>query len=224
MDWETIGAVAGAVTAVLGAVAAITGLLGKAWRAGRQWHLRRTKSPEAGKAARAAAPSTAPTRAPVDQALRKRDGFWIIYRREDAAGTAQRLHEELSRRYGAKKVWMDPEPDDAPPGSTESFREVARRSDVALVLMGPEWLRSEDERARLRLWSPDDPVRRQIAAALSSAETTVLPILVRGARMCTRDELPEEISVLARRNVLEVSQSSLEYDIARVAELAGPWA
>ncbi len=226
MDWQTIGAVAGAVTAVLGAVAAVTGQLGKAWAAGRQWQLRRKKS-LAGDAPRAPAPSTERASSPSlgrGQALRNGPAVvWIIYRREDAAGTAQQLHDALSRRLGTKNVRMDPGPDDGPPGGTESHREMVRRTDFALVLMGPEWLRSEDENARRRLWSPDDPVRRRIAAALA-AGAGVVPILVRGALMPGPDQLPQEISSLTRRNALQVTQTCWESDVDRVAELFERWA
>jgi hypothetical protein len=222
MDWQTIAAVAAAITAILGAIAAVTGHVTKAWTAGRRWQLRRKKVPAAGEATPSPAPSTGQPSGPslrVDQALQKGPGVvWIIYRREDTAGTAQRLHEELSGRLGPENVRLDPEPDEAPPGGAESFHEQALRSVIALVLIGPGWLRSEDEYARRRLSVPDDPVRRQIAAALS-VKVPLLPILVRGAEMPMENQLPQEISGLALRNALIVTQTSWEDDVARVARV-----
>lgn len=189
MDWETIAAVAAAVTAVLGAIAAVTGHLTKAWAAGRRWQARRKGASAASGSAQAAAPGIeqADGQSPqADRTLREGSGaVWIIYRREDAAGTAEKLQEGLGRRIGTENVLLSPEATDPSPASAGIFNEIARRSEVVLVLIGPGWLRGEDEYGRARLSIPDDPVRVQIQTALS-AEVALIPVLVRGASIPVR--------------------------------------
>ena len=74
----------------------------------------------------------------------------------------------------------------------EIFRAVAA-CKVLLAIIGPTWLTAADERGRRRLDDPDDIVRLEIEAALARG-VRVIPILVEGAVMPAREDLPESLA------------------------------
>ncbi len=117
-------------------------------------------------------------------------GIFISYRRDDASGHAGRLFDRLAQRFGPDSVFMDVT--DIAPG--EDFARVIEDSvgiaDLLLAMIGPQWLSASDRAGARRLDDPSDFVRREIAAGLHG-DTTVIPVLVRGARMPREDELPE---------------------------------
>jgi hypothetical protein len=74
-----------------------------------------------------------------------------------------------------------------------------------------------------RLDDPDDLVRLEIGAALGR-DIRVIPILVAGAVMPRRHELPEELASLAGRNALFLRHESFRSDVDRLlaGDLADP--
>jgi TIR domain len=140
-------------------------------------------------------------------------GIFISYRRDDTSGHAGRLFDRLAQRFGPASVFMDVT--DIAPG--EDFARVIEDSvgtaDLLLAMIGPQWLSASDRAGTRRLDDPSDFVRREIAAGLHG-DTTVIPVLVRGARMPREDELPEEIRPLARRQAVELSDNRWESDLA----------
>ena len=96
----------------------------------------------------------------------------------------------------------------------EIFRAVGA-CKVLLAVIGPDWLTAADERGRRRLDDPDDIVRLEIEAALAR-DVRVIPILVEGAVMPTRQDLPESLAGLARRNALLIRHESFRSDAGRL--------
>ena len=94
------------------------------------------------------------------------------------------------------------------------FRAVAACT-VLLAVIGPAWLTAADERGRRRLDDPDDLVRLEIEAALARG-VRVIPILVEGAVMPGRADLPESLAGLARRNALLIRHESFRSDAGRL--------
>jgi hypothetical protein len=86
---------------------------------------------------------------------------------------------------------------------------------VLLAIIGPAWLIAADEHGRGRLDDPDDLVRLEIEAALTRG-VRVIPILVEGAAMPTRKDLPESLAGLARLNALLIRHESFRYDTGRL--------
>ena len=60
---------------------------------------------------------------------------------------------------------------------------------VLLALIGPAWLDERNENGERRLDDPGDFVRVETASALKR-DIPVIPVLVRGAKMPRRDQLP----------------------------------
>ncbi len=143
--------------------------------------------------------------------------LFINYRREDTAPYAGRLYDRLKANFGAEEVFIDI--DQIEPG--EDFVEAINRKvgacEIALVLLGPDWLGLTDASGRRRLDDPEDFVRMEIVAALQR-EIRVIPVLVGGARMPRKEDLPEPLAPLSRRNAIELSEARFHADVDRLIE------
>jgi hypothetical protein len=145
-------------------------------------------------------------------------GVFISYRREDAAGHAGRLYDWLTRRFGEHGVFIDVA--GIEPG--KRFRDVIERVLGAcwavLVVIGPQWLTPKDGTGKSRIWDPDDVLRNEVETALRRDDVEVIPVLVEGARMPKREDLPEELRELRERNAAELSDVRWRYDVGLLGE------
>jgi len=143
--------------------------------------------------------------------------LFINYRREDTRHAAGRLYDRLIQRFGDDQVFMDI--DQIEPG--EDFVEVINRKvgtcDIAIVAIGRHWLHATDESGKRRLDDEDDFVRMEIVAALQR-NIRVIPVLVDGARMPGKHDLPEALAPLSRRNAIELSETRFHADVNRLIE------
>jgi tetratricopeptide (TPR) repeat protein len=90
-------------------------------------------------------------------------------------------------------------------------REVAS-CDVLIALIGPTWSTIADTRGRRKLDDPDDFVVLEIRTALER-EIRVIPVLVDGAVMPDRCDLPEGLQSLARRNAVRLDHETFRIDV-----------
>ena len=90
------------------------------------------------------------------------ESVFICYRRDDSGETAGRIFDRLTRDLPAGTVFRDL--DSIPLGV--DFREHVRSrlasARVALVLIGPEWLKIRDDQRRRRLDDEADHVRVEV--------------------------------------------------------------
>src|SRR5262249_39467291 len=142
---------------------------------------------------------------------------FINYRREDTAPYAGRLYDRLIAHFGEGQVFIDI--DQIEPG--EDFVEAINRKvgtcDLAIVAIGPDWLHATDASGKRRLDDEEDFVRMEIVAALRR-KIRVIPVLVGGARMPGRHDLPEALAPLSRRNAIELSETRFHADVNRLIE------
>ncbi|HKX44985.1 MAG TPA: toll/interleukin-1 receptor domain-containing protein, partial [Burkholderiaceae bacterium] len=141
--------------------------------------------------------------------------IFISYRRDDAAGYARAIYDELARRFGAERVFIDV--DDIPAGQAfdEAIRSAVGRSQVLLVLIGKRWLGERDGAAPPRISEADDFVRIEVAAGLAQG-MRVIPLLLDGATMPTAEQLPETLQPLTRRHALELGNTRFAADMERL--------
>jgi WD40 repeat protein len=144
-----------------------------------------------------------------------RGGVFISYRRQDSSGLAGRLYDRLAHHFGDDHVFMDV--DTIAPGVdfAEVITQAVSACQLLLAIIGPHWLATTDKDGRRRLEDPDDIVRLEIATALER-DIRVIPILVEGAVMPRRQELPEGLTGLARRNALSLRHESFHSDTTRL--------
>jgi TIR domain-containing protein len=133
---------------------------------------------------------------------------FISYRRSDTtSGYASWLYSELQDELGPDSVFMDV--DSIPYGAdfVAHLQSELGRCDVALVLIGPNWLDAADDDGKRRLDDPADFVHIEVASVLRVPQVKVIPVLVDGATMPTADVLPPELESLTRRQALEFHRS-----------------
>lgn len=142
---------------------------------------------------------------------------FINYRREDTAPYALLLHDRLAAHFGEDQVFIDI--DKIEPG--EDFVEVINRKvgacEIAIILIGPKWLSAADASGNHRLSDNEDFVRMEIIAALER-KIRVIPVLVGGARMPRKQDLPEVLAPLSRRNGLELGETRFHADVTRLID------
>jgi hypothetical protein len=139
-------------------------------------------------------------------------GIFICYRRDDSAPWAGRVYDSLTREWGEDVVFMDV--DTIAPG--EDFRtviaETVARSDVVLVVIGPDWLSATDATGARRLEDEGDIHRTEVVSALGS-DARVIPVLVGGASMPKVADLPDPLKELAFRNAVVLEDRRFGSDV-----------
>lgn len=146
---------------------------------------------------------------------------FICYRREDSEGQALALFKDLSAEFGRQRVFFDV----VASNKGRDFRRVisdnVNQCDAALVVIGPKWLEIVDSEGRQRLSRPDDFVRLEVLAALQR-DVPVIPVLVRGARMPSPSQVPEDLRELVYRDGVELTHARWDSDVAvLIAALKG---
>jgi hypothetical protein len=143
-------------------------------------------------------------------------GVFISYRRNDAPHLAGRLFDRLREHFGNARIFMDV--DSIEPGLDfgEVIADAVRSCKVMLVIIGPNWLTTQDGNRRID--SPDDYVRIELEHALGRG-IRVIPVLVDGAVMPSSADLPDALESLARRNAVEVTHRAFTTDADRLIEL-----
>src|SRR5271163_3500830 len=137
---------------------------------------------------------------------------FISYRRENTAGEARALFNDLTARVGEDPVFMDVDSIALGRDFRSVLQETTASCDLMLVMIGRNWADFKDDRGRIRLENPGDYVRLEIETALKR-NIAVTPVLVQGARMPAPEELPTEIRDLAYRNGFELSHNRWESDV-----------
>lgn len=142
---------------------------------------------------------------------------FICYRREETAPYAGRIYDAMVARFGEGNVFMDV---DMAPGVDfeRQITEVVSGCVALLIVMGPDWAETTEDDGRRRLDNPGDFVRLEVETGLHRPEVTPIPVLVDGARMPRREDLPPEIRAIARRNAIELSDGRWSYDVGRLME------
>lgn len=149
-------------------------------------------------------------------------GIFITYRRDDSMGFAGRLEDDLSDRFGDAMIFRDRE---IPPGEdfATHLRDTLDSADIALAIIGPDWLDCRNADGQRRLDAPDDWVRLELETMLARG-IPIVPVLVGGATMPPPQELPENLVEFSRRQAFPLSdlrwRSEVEELASRLAQLS----
>ena len=143
------------------------------------------------------------------------DRIFISYRRDDAAYPAGWLFDRLVGQFGAGKVFKDVDSIELGDNFAEKIQDAVKLCSVFLAVIGPRWLAVTGQGGSRRLDDPEDFVRLEIEEALIR-NIPVIPILVDGARMPSRAELPHALQNLTFRNALELNPGRFGSDFARL--------
>ena len=126
----------------------------------------------------------------------------LSYRREDSAGVTGRIFDRLTQEFGTDRVFMDIDSMPAGVDFHDHLQEILADCGALLVVVGKSW-RSQRKGQPARIMDPDDWVRIEVETALERS-IPVVPLLIDGATLPTRDQLPESLWPLLRRNALPV--------------------
>ena len=141
-----------------------------------------------------------------------RQKIFISYRRQDSAASAIGIGQYLENEFGRKNVYIDI---DLHAGT--KFPAVIEKRlaecKVLLVLIGPEWVKAQDEHGHPRLQKSNDWVRLEIAYALKQ-NLTVIPVLINGAKLPDKEILPEDIQGLLDHQAASVSLTGFRHEMA----------
>jgi hypothetical protein len=141
--------------------------------------------------------------------------IFISYRREDSSGYTGRLHEHLAERYGAENVFMDVDSIQAGHQFPKVLQDVLDSCDVAIIVIGRQWLTASDANGQRRLLNANDWVRLEVTASLSR-EILVCPVLVGGALMPAPGDLPTDLVPLLARQSFALPDASFREGLARL--------
>ena len=104
----------------------------------------------------------------------------------------------------------------------KAIDESILKCSVLLAVVGRDWLESKNASGQRRLDDESDFVRLEIASALQR-DIPVVPVLVRGARMPSADQLPAELRELAYRNAVELTHARWKSDVRVLIQALRPY-
>ena len=161
-----------------------------------------------------------PVQAPQSRPSEDEEGkkpIFINYRHVDGAPHAGRLHDWLSNRFGKDQIFLDIYTIELGLDFVEVIEKAVGSCDVLIAIIGKQWLTITDATGRRRLDDPEDLVRLEIVTALDR-NIPVIPVLVGGATMPPKTNLPDALKKLSHRNALEISDTRFDYDVGRLIE------
>ncbi|MGI8961570.1 MAG: ankyrin repeat domain-containing protein [Bryobacteraceae bacterium] len=137
-------------------------------------------------------------------------GIFISYRRDDTAGYAGRLYDQLCAHFGEERVFMDVSAIEPGEDFAKAIDAKVHTCDAALVLIGRSWLSN-------RLKDQGDFVSLEITSALQRG-IPVIPVLVDGTRMPSPAELPQFLAPLCGRQAVELTNAMFREDVNRLIQ------
>lgn len=144
--------------------------------------------------------------------------IFISYRRDDSSGFAGALLRELNDEFGDERIFMDVDDIKGGVDYAGMIEEELDGCEILVAIIGKQWLTLTDRKGQRRLDNPEDMVRIEVATALAKNKV-VVPVLVKGAPMPTREDLPEDLQGMAMRNAIEVSNTNWQGDIAELNDV-----
>ena len=140
-----------------------------------------------------------------------KDSIFISYRVADTGDVNGRIYDYLVQRFGQDHVFKDVQGIYLGVDYRKSLNEALSRCHVLLAVIGPTWLTVTDNAGNRRLDNPEDWVRFEIETALGR-NIPVIPLLVKGASLPKKHELPESIKELAYRQGTKIGLNDPDFD------------
>jgi hypoxanthine phosphoribosyltransferase len=153
---------------------------------------------------------------------RKRPDTFISYRRVDTAAAAQLLATLLRYRFGDQHIFLDSQAIIAGEAWPQRLQEAVRACDIFLAVIGPDYVSMKRSGADVcRIFERDDWVRRELETAIHYRKV-IIPVLVDGAHMPNRMELPSELYPLLDRQAFSFRVDHARNDADRLADFFAP--
>ena len=148
--------------------------------------------------------------------------FFVSYRRDQSSFIARSLRNALVARLGNKSVFLDEKAIRPGQQFPRQITEAILGSSVMLVIIGPYWLDARGATSdRRRLDEPDDWVRQEVEEGLRHSEAAVIPVLVDGAHMPAKNDLPAGIQALSDLQAFELPGDDLTREVDNLIDEIG---
>lgn len=138
--------------------------------------------------------------------------IFINYRRDDSSAHAGRIFDRLDDLYPGA-VFMDVSGLGPGVNFVHAIRQKLASCQLFVVVIGTSWLRILRERNANA--DEMDYVRVEVATALRVG-IPVVPLLVQGAKMPRRADLPDDLKALVNYNALVIDDHEFRDDLARL--------
>ena len=141
--------------------------------------------------------------------------IFISYRRSDSPAATGRLFDQLEAAFGSDQVFMDVDNIRAGQNFVTVLADAVRQCDVLLAVIGPAWLDARTKTGERKLDRADDFVRIEIESALGQKKL-IIPVLVNGAAMPSRSQLPESMQPLVQFQGIELVNDHFRSGVRRL--------
>ncbi|MDT5269315.1 MAG: hypothetical protein QOH49_1501 [Acidobacteriota bacterium] len=138
---------------------------------------------------------------------------FLGYRRHSNEGYAHLLSRDLIKEFGSDAVFIDVERLGGGDKFLPKIYAALGTCNTFLALISPGWLKEAG-----RLHDPEDFVRMEIAAALAS-DVKIIPVLLNGAQMPDKKELPDDIRELVAYQAEELRDTRWDDDVRHLIEV-----
>jgi hypothetical protein len=139
--------------------------------------------------------------------------IFVNYRRDDSAPHALSIAQYLEREFGTRNVFIDIDRMRAGQNFHRVLEQRLSDCSVVLTVIGPSWLQVRNEGGQRRIDDPEDWVRLELARSLARGITTI-PVLVGGAELPKKSELPDDLKPLVQHHAAVVTTNGFRSDMA----------
>lgn len=137
---------------------------------------------------------------------------FISYRRADSLPTAARIADELRSNSGVKDLFVDIDDIQYGDNFATQIQQKMDAAGVVLILLGRDWRGAYPDGSGARILEDGDWVRQEAAAALASGKR-IIPVLIDGALMPAKADLPADLSRLPEINAFQLRNSHFRQDM-----------
>ena len=143
---------------------------------------------------------------------------FISYRREDSSAEAHKIYDALAEQIGAEKVFMDIK--SISPGTDwrTHLEKTLKEIDTLIIVIGPEWLKVNDDWGRRKIDLEEDLVRLEIVTSLEK-KLKIIPVLVNGATLPPKNVLPSVLQNIVDFQAVFIRRDYRDHDISLLLNL-----
>jgi hypothetical protein len=155
-------------------------------------------------------------KAPAVTPRRAIHSIFISYRRNDSSDVTGRIYDRLVQHFGSENIFRDI--DSIPLGVDfrKHLADSVGQCHLLLVVIGKNWLTTDETNQRRNLGDPRDFVRIEVESACQR-DIPIIPLLVQGMTMPREEELPPSLQSLAYHNAISIrSDPDFHQDVERL--------
>jgi hypothetical protein len=143
--------------------------------------------------------------------------IFINYRRDDSDAEALNVAQHLENTFGKRNIFIDIDRLRAGQKFAKVLEDKLNQCKVMLAIIGPNWVDLRDKKSgSRRLDNPEDWVRLEIERALAR-NIPVIPVLVAGATLPSKSDLPASLQPLVGYQYATVTTNGFRHEMAGLA-------